>query len=45
MAVINLRISRVRLKAIGAERPRANDICTINILDFSLFIAVVGEDF
>jgi hypothetical protein len=33
MAVINLRVSRVCLKAVGAERPRANDTRAI---DFSI---------
>ena len=35
MAVINLRMSSVFLKVVGAERPRAKDIRTINIFDFS----------
>ena len=35
MAVINLRMSSVLLKVIGAEHPRAKDIRTINIFDFA----------
>jgi hypothetical protein len=38
MAVINLHMSSVFLKVIGAERPRPvpkKDIRTINIFDFS----------
>jgi hypothetical protein len=31
MAVINLRMSSVLLKMVGAERPRAKDFHTINI--------------
>jgi hypothetical protein len=34
MAVINLRMSSVFLKLVGAERPRGKDIRTINIFDF-----------
>ncbi len=45
MAVIDLRMYSVCLKAVGAERPRTIDIHSINILDFSPFIAFVGEDF
>jgi hypothetical protein len=37
MVVVNLRISRVCLKAVGAERRRANDIRAINILDFIIY--------
>ena len=35
MAVINLRVSSVLLKVVGVEYPRAKDIRTINIFDFS----------
>jgi hypothetical protein len=35
MAVINLRMSSVLLKMVGAERLRAKDIRTINIFDTS----------
>jgi hypothetical protein len=36
MAVINLCMSSVSLKVVGAERPRAQDIPTINFFVFSL---------
>jgi hypothetical protein len=37
MTVINLRMSSVLLKVVGAERPRGKDIRIINFFDFSLF--------
>ena len=37
MANSNLRISSVCLKAVDAERPRLNDIRTINIFDFHYY--------
>jgi hypothetical protein len=36
MAVINLRISSVCLKAVGAEQPRLNEIRMINIFDYTV---------
>jgi len=34
IAIINLRVSSLYLKAVGAERPRANGIRTTNVHDF-----------
>jgi hypothetical protein len=34
ISVINLRVSSLYLKAVGAERPRANGIHTANVYDF-----------